>query len=358
MKWLCIAVFFAVMQTAPAPRHTAHPAQASQQQKDNADNQQHAPAIAVAAKSNQAKGNHESNDDTGETIIVSESSPMPHKDWWDRAYVVATCLLVIVGALGIRYAIRTLEQIRRQGNEIERQRGVMENQLSTMQGQLAQMESAGKQTDDLIAESKNQVAALLSMGTAAKSSAEAAKKSADALINAERSWVLIRNVGNPPDGWLALLKSGYAPGIVLDFSPYGNTPVRIIDSRFGLRLIPSKPGTTFDPDLPEPPNYDGLASAPDVARGGMVSPFPDGNIRINETLHITGNVVETLKNGTQVLCAYGFIEYEDAFGENRKTGTCYVYYFVFGGILTSPDGTVLNPHGFRVGGPASYHYAK
>jgi len=58
------------------------------------------------------------------------------------------------------------------------------------------------------------------------------------------------------------------------------------------------------------------------------------------------------------MCAYGFIEYRDVFDRPGVTRFCYVYDFQFGGVLTSPDGTVLNPSGFRPGGPASYHVTR
>lgn len=62
-----------------------------------------------------------------------------------------------------------------------------------------------------------------------------------------------------------------------------------------------------------------------------------------------------LRDGETVMCAFGIIEYEDSFGGKRETRTCYVYNFAWGGVIKSPDGTVLNPPGFRIGGPPAYN---
>ena len=64
-----------------------------------------------------------------------------------------------------------------------------------------------------------------------------------------------------------------------------------------------------------------------------------------------------LRDGKTVMCAFGIIEYEDSFGRKRETRTCYVYDFAWGGVIKSPDGTVLNPSGFRIGGPSAYNKA-
>ena len=77
-----------------------------------------------------------------------------------------------------------------------------------------------------------------------------------------------------------------------------------------------------------------------------------------ESFQLTLPEFEEIKRGDKIMCAYGFIEYKDVFGENRKTQFCYVYDFGFGGVKTSPDGTVLNSEGFRPGGPDAYNCEK
>jgi hypothetical protein len=65
-------------------------------------------------------------------------------------------------------------------------------------------------------------------------------------------------------------------------------------------------------------------------------PFPPTEQQLSE-----------LRDRDVLMCAYGYVKYLDAFGESRETRVCYVYDFIWGGVLTSPDEEVLNPSGFR-----------
>jgi len=181
MPMLILAVILAVMQaTLPIPRKATHN-QASQTAKEHskadASQQNAAVTISPAASPSTPQGKEatttESQKNAEETIRVRELPTVTVKagmDWWNRAYVLLTAALVIVGIFGVRYARRSLRAIESQGM-------VMEGQLAAMKAQLSQMENAGQQTERLIEQSAK--------------GATAAKESADALINSERAWVMV-----------------------------------------------------------------------------------------------------------------------------------------------------------------------
>jgi hypothetical protein len=114
MKILALAVLVAVMQASPR-QTAATPTDDSQSLPKNAESNQRL-ADAQSAK---------------ETKNVRESTPMPKAatDLWYRAYVIFTGVLVVVGAAGVGYAMKTLKAIERQGDEMSKQRAAMENTL-------------------------------------------------------------------------------------------------------------------------------------------------------------------------------------------------------------------------------------
>jgi len=183
--------------------------------------------------------------------------------------------------------------------------------------------------------------------------AKAARKSATAQMNADRAWVLVGEVINPP--LLHESVDKYAPGVVWHITVAGNTPARLVRQRYRCHIVPAIPGSDPpQPQLDAVPNYDvgtntyeaNVVRAP--GHKSLVSiPLESGILGGGELLD--------LKRGDSVLCAYGCIEYQDAFGRDGVTKFCVLYRFQFGGVITSPDGVVLNPPGFRTGGPAGYN---
>ncbi len=125
------------------------------------------------------------------------------KDWWDKAYVIFTGLLVIIGALGVRSAIKSLRLI-------ERQTDANDNLIK----------HAGIQAE------------------AAKDAAEAAFLNAQAVINSERPWVVVTT---HPDKERRLF--------MFKAKNHGRTPAKIISEEIGHEFA-------ADPmNLPSPPNY-------------------------------------------------------------------------------------------------------
>jgi len=175
----------------------------------------------------------------------------------------------------------------------------------------------------------------------------------------ERAWVRVKRVGNPPEAWTENLKTGYVPGIAIEFSVYGKTVARISDARIVLDIIPVKKGGEYlEPALPDAPDYSSSGIYNLVGKNRMVIP-PDGSFVIHGFLKhtLSDEEVDELKRGTLVMCGYGYVKYTDAFGKDRETKLCYVYDFAYGGVLRSPDGFALNPAGFVPGGPPHYNDA-
>jgi hypothetical protein len=59
------------------------------------------------------------NANTKEIVVIREPPPKP--DYWYRAYVIFTGALVIIGAMGVLYAVKTLRAIQRQALSMRRQ---------------------------------------------------------------------------------------------------------------------------------------------------------------------------------------------------------------------------------------------
>jgi hypothetical protein len=176
----------------------------------------------------------------------------------------------------------------------------------------------------------------------------------------ERSWIAIRRIGTLPENWFDDARTkGYVPGFIAEFEVYGKTVVRVIESRFYMRIVPTKQGKSFplEPDLPEVPDYEKPSRYQIAGENRMVIP-PQAPFNLQAFLE--GDVIkefENLRGGKKLMCAYGVVRYRDAFDKDRETRACYVYDFAWGGVLSTPDGQVLNPAGFRIAGPSEYNKA-
>jgi hypothetical protein len=176
----------------------------------------------------------------------------------------------------------------------------------------------------------------------------------------ERAWVAVKRVGNPPENWVAEVSKGYVPGIVFEFGVHGKTVARITESRFALAIVPVRGNTPMpEPDLPLPPDYSAADSYNIAGESRMVVP-PNGTFQMRCFLRPyppTEEQLTGLRNRDVLMCVYGYVKYLDSFGKSRETRVCYVYDFIWGGVLTSPDGEILNPSGFRVGNLPEYNKA-
>jgi hypothetical protein len=174
MNMFALAMIYVVLQAAPpVPRQTADKPNANGQpvQKNAATNQN--PSASVLPPENAIEpqtqqGQAEKPHDSHEQITVVIQQPT---SGWEKAYVVLTGLLAIIGMFGVAAAFRTLKAV-------EAQAAIMRGQLTAMQGQIAQMENSGAQTAELIRHAAGQATALAESAQAAKEMAEAARISA------------------------------------------------------------------------------------------------------------------------------------------------------------------------------------
>ncbi|MGB7354129.1 MAG: hypothetical protein WBD06_10535, partial [Acidobacteriaceae bacterium] len=178
--------------------------------------------------------------------------------------------------------------------------------------------------------------------------------------NVERAWILVRRVGQPPEGLIDPENPTHNPGIALQFQNFGNTPAEIIDCRFCFEIVNRResPAHPAAPDLPEVPDYKRAArntNIPDLK--AMRPPRDKFTLIASLASPPRESEIGELKYNRKFLCVYGFITYLDVFGREGETRFSYIYDFAIGGAFTTLDKTRLNPPGFRTGGPSSYNQA-
>jgi hypothetical protein len=174
--------------------------------------------------------------------------------------------------------------------------------------------------------------------------------------NSERAWVLVGTTGSP-ERWYAPDDPSYAPGMVFQFKVYGRTPAVLVKADFKLDSVPVRPGTKPpEPDLPSIPKYSESRNLEIPEGGRVLSPGETFQVRLSlSPPTLTEEQWVKLRDGNTIMCAYGFIEYRDVFERKKEIRVCYLYEFRWGGVIKTPDGTVLNPPGFRIGGPRAYN---
>lgn len=179
-----------------------------------------------------------------------------------------------------------------------------------------------------------------------------------ASYDAERCWILVKRVGNPGKGLYNPQDHSYIPSMIFEFKVSGNTPARVTNAHFRLQLAPAKPGIVPpEPDLPPIPDYNvnSRARSSEISEEGRVL-APEDTFQIDLIIpHLTEDQWVKLRDGEEVVCAYGFIKYKDAFGKERETRTCYVYDFTWGGVIVDLNGKEIHPQGFYIGGPPEYN---
>jgi hypothetical protein len=186
---------------------------------------------------------------------------------------------------------------------------------------------------------------------------KAAEAAAKAQMDADRAWVLASVAGQPEEPLTGNLIKGVTPGIAWQIQIAGNTPARIIRIEFRCRVVdpdpaaPSKPMLEPTPIyLPDPNFTEGrIVSPPGEKQLFMVDVESEPNTRLRDR-------IASAAFGRAFLCSYGRVEYEDAFKRRGVTQFCALYRPPIGGVIKSPDGTVLNPPGFRIAGPNGYNY--
>jgi hypothetical protein len=211
------------------------------------------------------------------------------KDWMDRLNWVLTAILVVIGALGVRYAKKTLRVI---------------------QGQLTEIQAAGKQTDQMVKHAGIQ--------------AEAAKTSAEALIHSERAWVVIDKV-YPPKLMVQLygLSGGGANQFLFDIKNVGRTVARLGTLRTMWRVLPRNSGL---PDVPDLGPIEGESTDLVPAHGRVLAPGETVDGLAAPIYEVFDDEkIKNIKNGSMILWVYGRIKYFDFAGQERVMHFCYRY---------------------------------
>jgi hypothetical protein len=302
MKILALAVLLSIAQApAPIPRQaTDNAARGGHHVKQQSNAKQTPSANALPAQNTTSpgddkhKGETPSKADAPETIFISESTSVPVKDWWDKAYAVFTGLLFLVGGIGVGYAVKTLR--------------VIERQAKANEDTLAEIKAAGVQTASLI--------------TQAKKHADAAKKSADALVNAERAWIMADMVfsgevirGLPDSApYIAVHETSIGGigtvevDICLICKNDGRTPAWITERRICFRNVAV---------LPTKPDYETVRGWEYMTQ--ELAPMKvGGDLTTRWKLECEGPT----KAGND-LFAYGIVKYRDAFSPERETRFIY-----------------------------------
>jgi hypothetical protein len=184
---------------------------------------------------------------------------------------------------------------------------------------------------------------------------KAAEASAKAQMDADRAWVLARVAGQPEEPLTGNLIKGVIPGIVWEIQIFGNTPARIVRAEFRCRIVDPTPDMPSKPMLEPIPVY---LPDPNFAEGRSVLPPGEKQLFIVdiESDSCLMRRLALVVIGKAFLCSYGKVEYEDAFKRKGVTQFCAVYRPSIGAVIKTPDGTVLNPPGFRIDGPEGYNY--
>ena len=277
MKYFALAVLLAVMQASPpVPRRAADN---SQQHTEDA---QHTVGVSKLP-----------------TVTVTP----PKRDWADWGYWAFSALLVIVGALQIVLLCWTLRVIRRQAAEMIRQRILMRRQWTTMTDQLKEFTA--------------QTVLLGNYVEATRDGVTAAKKSADALINSERSWVMVDVEWEGPTGHLINLSSSTPdPNQVYQTQIYvnlicvnrGKSPAWVVERIAKAEIA----GAFYGPNLSAVNDSEidrrlislGMAGTPEARTEQSIKLYAPGS------------------PGNKYVLVYGVVKYRDAFtpkGELRET---------------------------------------
>lgn len=185
---------------------------------------------------------------------------------------------------------------------------------------------------------------------------KASEELARAQMDADRAWVMASVAGNPAEPLIDNLAKGIYPGMVWRLRIYGNTPAKLTRVQIRCRIVGCNPENVFEPQFERVPVF---LSDHNLVGGSIVSP-PEETLSFNVPVEREPNIelknsLHQVQMGGAFLVSYGRVDYQDAFGRNGVTQFCAIYKPPTGGVITSPDGTVLNPVGFHIGGPREYN---
>jgi hypothetical protein len=324
MKYLMLAVFLAVVQAAPpvprkapdTPARSSHNVQSSSAAQQEPSNPPPSSQEIDSAKADKQPCAYPRNADDHKVIVVREPSTV---SVWEKVYVLFTGLLVIVGAVGIGYAIRTLRAI--------------ERQAQANVDQLTEIQQSAEKTDRMILIAAQDAENNRIATDAAKKSADAATATANSLIDSERAWInvtITKRTQTHPDK-----ASGFVwfwPDVV----NHGRTPAHITRVVIRPHQVPMGKDVTEPPLLPEKPEYASPESIGFELQGFVpptsgITPIP---------VKITNADYAVLENRRKCLYIYGYVDYLDLSKQPRQFRFCEVLWFSYGPEDPHPAGFV------------------
>jgi hypothetical protein len=263
-----------------------------------------------------SQGNRTKQKEKDDPISIETIKPLDvradiPKDWRDKLNWALTAALVLIGIGGIVFAVRTVLAIEDQGKRMKEQVDLMKRQADLMQA-------------------------------------------------SQRAWVLVDNIGEPilyedierPEIMSAMAGT---PFLVFNLKTVGTTTAKLIGTGARFHLVPRKNGAQPEPALRDEPEYKigsgtlpqaGFVKAPN--EGFQIAiPLEDGPVSRD---HFAAT------NEKQLFpCAYGFVTYEDSFGQPHETRFCYIYRVSYRVMISQETGKNVFPSKFELGGPEAYH---
>lgn len=312
-----VAVLFAIIQTAPpVPPKVAHKSgtHSGLDKKSTKGEKGQAPSTSISViKPNntppdEPKTNPTAPSDTQKTINVRELPTVTvYTDWWFRFYVIFTGLLVVVGGLGVYYAIQTLQGIKRQAKANE--------------DQLTEIRESAEKTDRMILIAAQEAENGKISADAAKKSAEAAQASANAaresIMLTHRPKIVVRSV---VAAWNYIImrrttveqlnKSEFDDGQLggaLYLVNIGNQPATVVSLEQYL---------SFDEYLPLERPYE--SGANQKVLNIQLKPGQACKLPFRPTAVTAGESQKII--GGPPMCAIGRVLYVDELGNRRETG--------------------------------------
>jgi hypothetical protein len=292
-----LAMLLIVQAASPIPRKASDaPASGNSRIQENASAQHKSSTEfpptkkAEGAQTDKQSGNSPAGPDNHITVVLQQPNSV---SGWEKAYVILTGLLVLVGAIGIAFAINTLKAVERQAKANE--------------DQLTEIQQSAETTDRMILLTAQQAEDGRIAAEAAKDSASAALKNAQAIVDAERPWVFIEHsagtqTGDPRNAHIQIVGRNR-----------GRTPakVTVIACDFAFRA--------YNWEFPSEPEYPKVEL---LYRNYVAPGEPFDVYDFNCATVLTDELWESYKG--QRLTITGHVVYRDVFTDvEHETRFCY-----------------------------------
>jgi len=172
------------------------------------------------------------------------------------------------------------------------------------------------------AATESQTCALVKQAAASEEAAKMARINTEAMINSERAWVVVEDIGYPA------LRAGAANNLTFAFKNVGRTIARLTGPlRFSFHFLPNAEA------LPDIPNYSHETIRDSL--GGRILSSEDKSATINLPIPdpIDDDMLSSLDSGIRSLLFYVSLTYCDSFEKERETRFGYLYLPKEGWIL-------------------------